>query len=239
MNSRKCAIFDLDGTLGKGFIAMGFLDYLHSAGVFPESSYDRQMRIAERYRQGKMSYAEWCSEWGNLWAEGLKGKATAEIGAHARRFFEGFRASIYPESPRLVELMREYGYECMLLTMAAWEVASLAAEHLGIDLLYATRLGISEGVYTGSIDTALHLPGGKQQLVGQLGNEYDLKCSFAFGDSASDMEVLELVGNPIALNATDGLKSIAKGRGWPVLISGNIVGYLTRELRKRETHDEG
>jgi phosphoserine phosphatase len=44
----------------------------------------------------------------------------------------------------------------------------------------------------------------------------DLKASFFYTDSISDLPLLEQVGHPIAVNPDPRLRRIARSRGWPV-----------------------
>ena len=49
------------------------------------------------------------------------------------------------------------------------------------------------------------------------GKKVDWKNSFAYADSYSDLPVLELVGNPIAVQPDPKLKTIAKQRKWQII----------------------
>jgi hypothetical protein len=45
----------------------------------------------------------------------------------------------------------------------------------------------------------------------------DLARSYAFSDSVNDLPLLELVGNPVAMNPDRRLRAEARRRGWQVL----------------------
>jgi HAD superfamily phosphoserine phosphatase-like hydrolase len=227
----KLAIFDLDGTLSRGFVSRGFLEYLNEAGACSEHAYAKQVQNLGLYEQGAVSYETWCAEWGPLWAESLKSRSVKETALHAGLFFEGFKKNIYPESFSLVKELAANDYRCVMLTMAANEVASLVANELGIKEVHATRLEVKSGMYTGSLETSLHVPGGKRQAVLELGMEHDLRSSYGFGDSASDVEVLELVGRPVALNGSEGLRRLAESRGWMILDSSNVTDAIEKDIR--------
>ncbi|MER2089704.1 HAD family phosphatase [Sporosarcina sp. JAI121] len=49
------------------------------------------------------------------------------------------------------------------------------------------------------------------------GKEIDWQNSFAYGDSLSDLSVLELVGNPVAVRPEPKLQVIAKEREWEII----------------------
>lgn len=51
-----------------------------------------------------------------------------------------------------------------------------------------------------------------QQFAGEF--ELDLPRCFAYGDSAGDIPMLESVGLPCAVNASFGLRRVARARGW-------------------------
>jgi hypothetical protein len=44
----------------------------------------------------------------------------------------------------------------------------------------------------------------------------DLSRSFAYSDSATDLPMLEAVGNPVAVNADKELRKIAEERDWQI-----------------------
>jgi hypothetical protein len=48
-------------------------------------------------------------------------------------------------------------------------------------------------------------------------HEYDLGSSYAYTDSQTDLPMLELVGNPVAVNPDTELRKVATERDWPVL----------------------
>ena len=49
------------------------------------------------------------------------------------------------------------------------------------------------------------------------GKSIDWSNSFAYADSYSDLSVLELVGNPVAVQPEPRLRSIAEERGWKII----------------------
>ncbi|MFJ5769666.1 HAD family hydrolase [Psychrobacillus sp. NPDC093180] len=49
------------------------------------------------------------------------------------------------------------------------------------------------------------------------GQPIDWENSYAYGDSFSDLPVLELVGNPIAVKPEEKLLNVAKERGWEII----------------------
>src|SRR5207244_7435329 len=86
------------------------------------------------------------------------------------------------------------------------------------DDVVASRLAVRDGRFTGDL---AHPP-----LVGEaraawlrqyaLVKDVDLKRSYAYADSHSDLPLLRAVGNPVAVNPDVALYRVARKRRWPV-----------------------
>ena len=75
-----------------------------------------------------------------------------------------------------------------------------------------------EGRYTGElVGDILHGPA-KAEAVAALAAQrgIDLSGSSAYSDSINDLPLLELVGDPRAVNPDRKLRAVARTRGWPV-----------------------
>jgi hypothetical protein len=76
-----------------------------------------------------------------------------------------------------------------------------------------------DGLYTGNLNGPIVHGPEKAARVQELAKEreIDLTRSFAYTDSINDLPLLELVGNPVALNPDRQLRVVARRRGWQVL----------------------
>jgi phosphoserine phosphatase len=218
---KKLAVLDFDQTLSKGFISMAFLDYLKDKNIYPEKNYAAQMTLLERYRKGELSYDEWCKEWGDEWAKGLRGRSCDEIYHNSKRFFDTYRKNIFPKAYDLIDSLKR-DHTVMLLSVGASEVINLAGIDLGAEMVYASRMSAENDFYTGKMETSLHLPGGKakQLLTVLAGGMFDEKQSSGYGDSDSDIEFIEMLGKKFAVNPNDKLKEHAernRNNGWRII----------------------
>ncbi|HVW44717.1 MAG TPA: haloacid dehalogenase-like hydrolase, partial [Amycolatopsis sp.] len=59
-------------------------------------------------------------------------------------------------------------------------------------------------------------------------NGYDLVQCYAYTDSSTDVPMLEVVGNPAAVNPDRALRKIAVERDWPILTFDNPVSLRNR-----------
>lgn len=89
---------------------------------------------------------------------------------------------------------------------------------LGVDVVLAPALLESNGLFTGELDGPPIGGEEKSRRMRKLAEEMniDLAQSHAYGDSVADLAMLEIVGNPRAVNPDRGLARVAATRGWPI-----------------------
>jgi phosphoserine phosphatase len=133
---------------------------------------------------------------------------------------------------------------------------SLLAAELAIDGVIGTKAECVDGRYTGELEGPMVHGPEKAARVQALAEESDIDLvrSFAYSDSINDLPLLELVGNPVAMNPDRRLALVARRRGYHVLdfrmarrrtliasaaggggaaaaAAGYVVGYLTGRRR--------
>jgi HAD superfamily hydrolase (TIGR01490 family) len=125
---------------------------------------------------------------------------------------------LYPEGVRRIREHRQAGHRVLLLTGALDVVVDPLAAMLEVELDCAHLVVDADGVITG--DLAAPPPAGEARatLLDRYAkqNGIEISESFAYADSLSDLPMLELVGNPVAVNPDARLSAIARQRGWRV-----------------------
>ena len=217
MRKQKLAVCDFDGTLSKGYVSMEFLDYLYERKAYSKDSYKEQMRLVELHKQGRLGYDDWCYQWGEVWAQGLKGQSTEKIAEHAASMFMDFKRNIYHVSYDIINHLEQTGYYVVCLSLGAFEVINLAAKELGMHKTYATRLASEKGIYTGKPSTDLHTPLGKEVLLQKIMKEYDPANSIGLADSNTDIGFLKLLEHPIAANPSEKMLAYANHNNWKII----------------------
>ena len=222
---KRVLFSDFDGTLSQGQIGMEFLDYLHENDLHDRQCYQQQQSLVIDCKNGKISHNEWIDQWAYVWAEGLKGFDERRIADAAQNFYSGFKHNIYDSSFAIREHFNGIGL--VLISVGPYEVIDLASKDLDMGETIATKCEIKDSVYTGNILTGLHTPTGKAEALRDYAREHgtDLKCAIAFGDSAHDLSMLSVVGNPVVVNPSKELEKIANERNWPVRNKDNIIAW--------------
>ena len=93
-----------------------------------------------------------------------------------------------------------------------------------------SRGQVDNGVYTGLLDGPFCYGEGKAEAISALAAErgIDLAESWSYSDSMSDLPMMELVGHAVAVNPDSELASLARRRGWPVVIFAQRSKMLIR-----------
>jgi phosphoserine phosphatase len=111
------------------------------------------------------------------------------------------------------------------------EIVGELAWALGIEGGLGTASEIVDGLYTGRLDGPFMYGEGKAEKIMTIAEErgYVLQSCYAYSDSASDLPMMQVVGNPVAVNPDRALQSVAHHRGWPI-VEFNAAGKRRRRV---------
>jgi HAD superfamily hydrolase (TIGR01490 family) len=123
---------------------------------------------------------------------------------------------IYAEALELIDDHRAHGRKTVIISSSPIETVEPLGEYLGVDAVIATRAGIdASGRYTGDLEFYAYGPHKADAIREMAVTEgIDLARSYAYSDSITDLPMLELVGNPVVVNADRDLLRVARDRGW-------------------------
>ncbi|HEV8277899.1 MAG TPA: HAD family hydrolase [Streptosporangiaceae bacterium] len=128
---------------------------------------------------------------------------------------------VYAEAQALLTQHRLAGQDVVIVSTSGQEVVAPIGVLLGVSSVIATRMEVTDGRYTGQVEFYAYGEA-KAEQVRALAAErgYSLPHCYAYSDSVTDLPMLEVVGNPRAVNPDRALRRIAQQRGWPVLTFG-------------------
>jgi HAD superfamily hydrolase (TIGR01490 family) len=149
----------------------------------------------------------------------IAGHTVAELEQLGEEIFdEAMAHRIWPGTRALAQLHLDQGQRVWLVTAAPIEIATIIARRLGLTGALGTVAEHVDGVYSGRlVGDLLHGPA-KGEAVKALAvrENLDLSRCSAYSDSVNDLPMLELVGDPCAINPDARLRAAARQRGWRV-----------------------
>jgi HAD superfamily hydrolase (TIGR01490 family) len=154
------------------------------------------------------------------WLASLEGENRNEFLEVTKNFFDNNIKNIY--RPGAIEAMRYHknlGHQVSLLTSAFDGLSLLVQDDLSFDYCLCTRLEVdNQGLYTGKTVGPPCFGRNKitfaKKLCEELNTSLD-QCTF-YTDSASDIPLLSMVKNPVAINPDPHLRAMAQIRKWPI-----------------------
>lgn len=211
------AIFDLDHTLLNGDSDHSWGSFLVEKKLVDEQKYKASNdHFFEMYKQGKLDIYEYCA----FSFQPLAAHSMKELNALHEEFMHTVVLGMIGEKAKaLVQEHKDKGDTLIVITATNSFITAPIVHYFGIPHLLATEPKIINGRYVAEIDGIPCFQEGKvtrlQQWLKAQG--LNLNDSYFYTDSHNDLPLLEIVSNPVAVNADEQLQAIAKERKWKTL----------------------
>jgi len=215
---KSIVVFDLDGTLIKGQSQKLFLNYAFRKRIIGSLPYARIMSWFVLRKIGMAPHPRKTMEYGFRFLEGLD---TNKFDRMISDFFsKSLQYAFFKNAKELVQKHNNGRSELMLVSNAIEPIVKKAGNHLGIKTCVGTKLEIKNNKLTGKIAGNIMLGLNKLHPIKThiANNNLTLADSWAYCDHISDLPVMEMVSNPVAVNPERNLYSEASSRKWPVLL---------------------
>ncbi len=211
------AIFDLDNTLIGGDSDFLWGEFIGEEGIVDASAYRKQNEyFYQEYDLGTLDIYAWLE----FCLEPLTRYSMTELQEFHHRFMiQKIEPILLDKAQNCINQHKERGDTVLVMTASTSFVTAPIVKKYGINHLLATEPEIKEGRYTGGVSGIPCFQAGKiDKLMPWLQkNEETLTGSTFYSDSHNDLPLLELVDNPVAVNADKILTKIAEKKGWEIL----------------------
>jgi putative phosphoserine phosphatase / 1-acylglycerol-3-phosphate O-acyltransferase len=210
------AFFDLDRTLINGFSAKDFVKTRLMSGKFSSKEIISQFTGVLSYASGNGNFASLAG----ISAKGVKGvdeQVFIDVGEEV--YQKSLANAIFPEARALVAAHFAMGHTVAIVSAATPYQVEPVARDLGVDIVKCTRMEVENGKFTGNIIEPACWGEGKAHAGRELAQSHDLDMqkSYFYTDSAEDLPLLEIVGNPRPINPDTKLSTLAFQNDWPIL----------------------
>lgn len=223
------AFFDLDGTLmEKPSLERRLWKALRDSGEIPLRNYAAWiLEMIRQWRRGPKAAVQANKRYLSGVASTCLADVKKRTGSAAPAGMDGWR--FLEEGVERAAWHARRGEAIVLVTGTLEPLAVRAAAALRKELkrkgcetavhVCATRLEQKNGRWTGRIRGEAMVGAAKARAVSALAGKFGLDpagCS-AYGDGEQDRWMLGCVGHPFAVNASRGLRQVARAHGWPAL----------------------
>jgi HAD superfamily hydrolase (TIGR01490 family) len=222
MVDMSVAVFDIDNTLVRGATLMPATTALVREGLVDLSVLPRAL-----FEQLKFRATSAEPEVGGILERCLQavaGVAVVDIEDVFNRVAQRIaERSVHRGTLDIAKAHLLAGHEVWLATAGPSALAERLASVLGFTGAVGTQVDIADGLCTGKLAGPLIHGGQKASAIADLARSrgWSLSSISAYSDSMNDRPLLELVGDPHAVNPDRGLRKLARQEGWPVHDTSN------------------
>jgi HAD superfamily hydrolase (TIGR01490 family) len=223
------ALFDIEGTLFTKPMGRGLVDYARSHGRGLQAAGFFSAMLAG-YPLARLGWID-REAYNRSAVEGMAGLVRGYDRRTAEAAFDWVADEfIFPSARKeilgLWEEHRRAGHLLLIVSGGLAPVVERLGARLGAAGTAGTEMQVRDGRCTGRL--ASPIVNGREKavrarnLVSALGADVDWGASSAYADSFSDLQLLELVGRPVAVDPDRALQRVARERGWRIVLpAGN------------------
>lgn len=210
--------FDMDHTLADNDCDVSWKEFLVQRNLAGIMDRWKGRWYYRQYRRGTLNQDNFI----RFQLKQFAGKTPAEMETLLNDHFREMVAPrLFKAALPLLDAFREQQKPAVLVTATNEAIAKPLQQHFNMDGLLGTRLEILDGKYTGRIippycigaQKLAHMRGWLKQHMSGVGLS---ECAY-WGDSDTDIPIMESVGFPFAVNPAPGLAAKAAAANWPVV----------------------
>lgn len=230
---QKLAIFDIDGTIFRSSLLIELINGLVESGVLPKQAQKEMEKDYLAWLDRKGTYEDYINRVIQIYVKYIAGKSFAQVEQVAQRVISFQKDRVYRYTRDLIKKLKKQKYFLVAISGSPSYIVSGYAKKIGFNLFFGSELEVKNGKFTGrvlSVDSADH----KSKIIKGLLKAYpglDLKNSLAVGDTESDIDMLKMVGRPVAFNPNLQLARYARKKKWQVVVERKDVIYQFRDFK--------
>lgn len=210
------AFFDCDHTLIDTDCELTWKNMLADLGMVPEEHRAKQQHYVDLHAAGQTPEKEHLE----FILREFIGQTPDRMESLARDNFQKYISDkIYPHARMEIEMWKDRGIPVVMLSGSTRVMVTPIAAALGLSDVACTELELEDGTYTGRIVGLFCIRDGKLKRGLQYCRDrgIDFRRAVYYGDSISDIQIFEKVGQAVAVNPNEKLKALARENNWRVV----------------------
>ena len=218
------AFFDVDGTLYHANMWRGLMQYVAEHGRKTHTRWYLAHNMPYYYlrRLKLIGEEEFRKPWVLSLGALLQGWDAAQGDAAFRWVADQF---IQPTAQNdVIARLRDHvaqGHVVLLVSAMLTPTLKILGDALSVTGVVGTDIEFANGRFTGRVIPPVCMGVEKERLTRKWlrtrGIEIDFAASFAYADSISDLELLQMVGHPVAVYPDAQLGALAREKGWEMI----------------------
>ncbi|WP_301108698.1 HAD family phosphatase [Sporosarcina sp.] len=218
----KVAIFDFDGTLYTKETFKLLMGHLQKHPVYKQfygKFYRSILPLYIRYKLKMLPERVMKERSMILYLKALETLTIPQLRTYFEEMHDEMSNDFNKDVVNRLTKHQEEGYHVLLVSGAYTPFLTAVTSHLSFDKIIGTEIP-TRGEQIAMEQPFFHIQGQrKNEMIDRAlkGKSIKWEKSFAYGDSISDLPVLEQVGHPVAVRPDVKLAAIAEQRNWEIL----------------------
>lgn len=201
----KAAFFDIDGTLYReGLIAEVFKKLVKYEIIESARWYNEVRPEYQKWDKRQGNYDNYLLKMADIYIEAIKGLHKSQIKFIAKNVVDQKGDRVYTYTRDRIIWHKREGHKVFIISGSPAELVEEMAFKYGFDDFTGAKYILDENdIYTGEV-LPMWDSKSKRRAIFDFADKYniDLSTSYAYGDTAGDFSMLELVKYPICVNPT-------------------------------------
>lgn len=226
----KLAVFDIDGTIFRSSLVIALTQELVAEKIFPSSAAKDIAKDYLAWVNRKGTYEAYIDRVVKIYLKHIQGKSFKQVKNIAKKVIKYHKDRVYRYTRDLIKKLKKQNYFLLAISGSPSLIVEEYARTIGFNKFFGTEIEVIDGKFTANLNakSAYH----KSEIVKQLAKDLnlDLKKSIAIGDTEGDIQMLSLVGKPIAFNPNARLAKVAKKQNWEIVVERKDVIFKINKL---------
>ena len=197
------AFFDIDGTLYRNSLMVEHFKRLIKYEVIdPIIWHSHTKETFHEWDKRQGSYEDYLLEVAKLYIDTIKGKNKSDIEFITNQVIDIKGDRVYRYTRDRIEWHKKQGHKIIFISGSPdYLVSKMAEKYKATDYKGSEYIIDEDNKFTGEI-VQMWDSVSKKEAILEFVEKYniDLSKSYSYGDTSGDLSMLELVGNPIAVN---------------------------------------
>lgn len=218
------ALFDWDNTVRKGFTLFTWIDYLCDNNIISNDLRSEMNYIKTMYKKKRITHDQYAELACSLFAKKLAGTPTSALTQAIEKYIIQDKAFLINNISSIFDILFKKNIDVIILSGAPELILQQYQEDFHIKQIYAFKEDEISGVYSGKVSYNYGFD--KQRTVNMLCKKYEANPLIAFGDSESDVPMLDKARHSFCVGkalSMPNLKYINQSG-----ISADILDYIWR-----------
>jgi len=229
----KLAIFDIDGTIFRSSLLVELIRMLVEKGVFPAKAEKEIKKEYLAWLDRKGTYENYIHKVIHIHIKYIKGCSMTEVDKVATAVIKTQKDRVYRFTRDLIKQLKKQRYHLLAISGSPLYIVSKFANVAGFQAAFGSEYETKDGYFTGKVMSIDSVRDKDKVLYNYLiknNLRADLKKSFAIGDTESDVQMLSIVGKPIAFNPNLHLGRAAIKHNWRIVVERKDIMYDLKEF---------